>query len=82
MIILLSILCLNDTIVVTFKVRRELLERLDELVKNGYFSSRSEAIRTAIIMLINTYNREEGDGKELSREDLKEIFGPRITVLS
>ena len=82
MIILLSILCLNDTVVVTFKVRRELLERLDELVKNGYFSSRSEAIRTAIIMLINTYNKEESDGKELSREDLKEIFGPRITVLS
>jgi len=81
-IILLSILCLNDTVVVTFKVRRELLERLDELVKNGYFSSRSEAIRTAIIMLINTYNKEESDGKELSREDLKEIFGPRITVLS
>jgi len=81
-IILLSILCLNDTIVVTFKVRRELLERLDELVKNGYFSSRSEAIRTAIIMLINTYNKEEGNEKELNREDLKEIFGPRITVLS
>ncbi len=82
MIILLSILCLNDTVVVTFKVRRELLDKLDELVKNGHFSSRSEAIRTAIIMLINTYNKEEGDGKELSKENLKEIFGPRITVLS
>lgn len=82
MIILLSILCLNDTVVVTFKVRRELLDRLDELVRNGHFSSRSEAIRMAIIMLINTYNKEEGDGKVLSKENLKEIFEPRITVLS
>ena len=82
MIILLSILCLNDTVVVTFKVRRELLDRLDELVKNGYFSSRSEAIRTAIVMLISTYTKEEGNGKELNKENLKEIFGPRITVLS
>jgi len=80
-IILLSVLCLNDTVVVTFKVRRELLDRLDELVKNGYFSSRSEAIRTAIIMLINSYSKGEGNGEKLSKRNLKEIFGPRLTVL-
>ncbi len=82
MIILLSVLCLNDTVVVTFKVRRELLDRLDELVKNGYFSSRSEAIRTAIIMLINSYSKGEGNGERLDERNLKEIFGPRLTVLS
>jgi len=81
-IILLSVLCLNDTVVVTFKVRRELLDRLDELVKNGYFSSRSEAIRTAIIMLINSYSKGEGNGERLDERNLKEIFGPRLTVLS
>lgn len=56
--ILLSTIWIDDVVVVTFKVRRELLEKLDDLVKKGYFSSRSEAIRKAIIELLNHYEKE------------------------
>jgi len=54
----LSTIWLDDTVVVTFKLRREILEELDELVRKGYFSSRSEAIRKAIIELLNHYSEE------------------------
>jgi len=55
----LATIWLDDTVVVTFKLRREILEELDELVKKGYFSSRSEAIRKAIIELLNHYSEEK-----------------------
>ncbi|OYT61054.1 MAG: CopG family transcriptional regulator [Desulfurococcales archaeon ex4484_217_1] len=54
----MSTIWLDDTVVVTFKLRREILEELDELVRKGYFSSRSEAIRKAIIELLNHYSEE------------------------
>ncbi|NAZ12431.1 MAG: ribbon-helix-helix protein, CopG family [Desulfurococcales archaeon] len=37
---------------VTFKIPKELIEEVDNLVNKGLFSSRSEAIRYAIGMLI------------------------------
>lgn len=55
----MSTIWLDDTVVVTFKLRREILEELDELVKKGYFSSRSEAIRAAIVELLNHYSEKK-----------------------
>ncbi|ABM80790.1 ribbon-helix-helix domain-containing protein [Hyperthermus butylicus] len=44
-----------QTIVVTFKVPVELVEKLDELVRMGIFKNRSEALRHALVMLLNKY---------------------------
>ena len=42
----------NETVVVTVKVKQFLVEELDKLVEKGYFESRSDAIRYAIIQLL------------------------------
>lgn len=39
--------------IITLKIPRELLDELDVIVSRGAFSSRSEAIRYAISMLIS-----------------------------
>lgn len=60
---------------VTFKIPEALLEDIDVLVKNGYFRSRSEALRYAISLLIEQYRpRGLRDGGEASgaREGLVE----------
>lgn len=50
---------------VTFKIPEALLEDIDVLVKNGYFRSRSEALRYAISLLIEQYRpRGLRDGEE------------------
>ncbi len=49
------------TVVITFKVPAELAERLDELINSGFFSSRSEALRRALILLLKEY---QGVGNE------------------
>ncbi len=43
-------------ITVSFKVPRELLKELDDLIEKGVFSTRSEAIRHALSMLIRRYS--------------------------
>lgn len=48
----------DDTIVVSFKVKRSLVEKLDKLVDKGVFPSRSEAIRYAILTLISRIQKE------------------------
>jgi Arc/MetJ-type ribon-helix-helix transcriptional regulator len=45
-------------ILLSFHLQKKMLDDLDELVRSGAFSSRSEAIRVAIRDLIN---REKGD---------------------
>lgn len=44
----------NRMEIVTFKIPKDLIREIDELVNKGLFSSRSEAIRYAIGMLITT----------------------------
>ena len=55
-----------QTIIVTFKAPAELVERLDELVRIGVFRNRSEALRHALVILINRYR-----GEELASEALR-----------
>ena len=43
----------RDIVVVTAKMPRELVEAIDKLVEYGIFESRSEAIRTAVKMLLS-----------------------------
>ncbi|WP_231656722.1 ribbon-helix-helix domain-containing protein [Pyrodictium delaneyi] len=47
-----------QTVIVTFKAPAELVERLDELVRTGVFRNRSEALRHALVILINRYRGE------------------------
>ncbi|HID41905.1 hypothetical protein Pdsh_05035 [Pyrodictium delaneyi] len=49
---------LPQTVIVTFKAPAELVERLDELVRTGVFRNRSEALRHALVILINRYRGE------------------------
>jgi len=53
--------------IITFKINRDLLEHLDKLVKQGYYNSRSEAIREAIKQLIIIHNN--------FREQLRRAWG-------
>jgi len=46
-------------VVVTFKIDERLLRRLDELVTRKIFTSRSEAIREAVRLLLKVYGGEE-----------------------
>ncbi len=57
------------TVIITFKAPAELVERLDELVNAGFFRNRSEALRHALVMLINKYGvlglaNEKGETNE------------------
>jgi Arc/MetJ-type ribon-helix-helix transcriptional regulator len=46
--------------VVSLHVPKRLLERIDELVERGLFTSRSEALRFAIVLLLReTYKLSE-----------------------
>lgn len=49
----------NDTVVLTVKVKQFLVEELDKLVEKGYFESRSEAIRYAIIQLLKSIKEQK-----------------------
>jgi len=44
-----------STVIVSFKAPADLVEQLDELVKKGVFSSRSEALRRALVLLVAKY---------------------------
>ena len=48
-------------VTVTFKVPSDVLEKLDRLVASGVFSSRSEALRRALVLLIRQYEGALGD---------------------
>jgi len=43
----------GDSVVVTCKIPKELVEAIDKLVEEGVFSSRSEAIRYAVGELVS-----------------------------
>ncbi|HIP66020.1 MAG TPA: ribbon-helix-helix protein, CopG family [Pyrodictium sp.] len=45
--------------IVTFKAPIELVHKLDELIEKGIFSSRSEALRRALALLIAEYSEVE-----------------------
>ena len=47
---------IRGTIVLTLRIPKRAVEELDELVADGYFMHRSEAIRQAIYLLIDLYN--------------------------
>jgi len=48
----------DDLVVVSFKIKRSVIEKLDKLVDKGVFPSRSEAIRYAILILISKLQKE------------------------
>lgn len=48
---------MGRVVVVSVKMPKELLKELDKLVEEGMFSSRSEAIRRGIALLIRNYYR-------------------------
>jgi len=50
----------NETVVVTVKVKQFLVDELDKLVEKGYFESRSDAIRYAIIQLLKNIKNQRG----------------------
>ena len=49
----------NDTVILTVKVKQFLVEELDKLVEEGYFESRSEAIRYAITQLLKSIKEQK-----------------------
>jgi Arc/MetJ-type ribon-helix-helix transcriptional regulator len=55
-----------QTVVVTFKVPVELVEKLDELVRIGIFKNRSEALRHALVMLLSKYGGILAGGEAVS----------------
>jgi len=56
---LLGFYSMGRTIIVTFKAPIELVHKLDELIEKGVFSSRSEALRRALALLIAEYSEVE-----------------------
>jgi len=48
-----------STVIVSFKAPADLVEQLDELVKSGAFTSRSEALRRALVLLVTRYRVHE-----------------------
>ena len=50
----------DEFIVISFKARKNLIDKLDKLVEKGLFPSRSEAIRAAIAILLSKYVEEAG----------------------
>jgi Arc/MetJ-type ribon-helix-helix transcriptional regulator len=67
---------MSDTVILSFKVPAQLVERLDELVREGLFRNRSEALRHALVLLINQYRGrglgEAWRGGSASAEAVKE----------
>lgn len=47
---------MRKVVIVSVKLPKELLREIDKLVEQGFFSSRSEAIRRGIALLIKNYN--------------------------
>ncbi|MEM1690907.1 MAG: ribbon-helix-helix domain-containing protein [Thermofilaceae archaeon] len=47
------------TIIVSFHLPVTVCQQLDSLVKRGYFISRSDALRIAVLMLIRDVERKE-----------------------
>ncbi len=50
---------MGKVVVVSVKMPKELLKEIDRLVEKGIFTSRSEAIRRGIALLIRNYNSVE-----------------------
>ena len=65
----------KEVVVVTVKMPKELVEALDKLVEYGIFESRSEAVRTAVKMLLSAMPKilSMCDIK-LSEEELKKYI--------
>ncbi len=49
---------MGRVVILSVKVPKEIVEEIDRLIKNGVFSSRSEAIRRAMALLIRKYSNE------------------------
>lgn len=58
---------MGRTVTVTFKVPSEVIEKLDALIASGVFSSRSEALRRALILLLRQYEGKAGEGEAPAR---------------
>ena len=56
----------SRVLLITFKAPRELVEEADKLVEAGLFSSRSEVLRYALSMLINSYRVYNTDHRKIS----------------
>jgi len=52
-----------QTVIVSFKAPAELVDRIDDLVKTGLFRNRSEALRHALVLLVNKYGGGVGEGE-------------------
>jgi Arc/MetJ-type ribon-helix-helix transcriptional regulator len=50
------------------------VERIDRLVKEGFYASRTEAIRDAVRQRITELEREESDFKTMAEEKLEKMF--------
>ncbi|HIC98758.1 MAG TPA: ribbon-helix-helix protein, CopG family [Pyrodictiaceae archaeon] len=59
--------------IVTFKAPIDLVHKLDELIEKGIFSSRSEALRRALALLIAEYSEVEYATVTRRSECTKEI---------
>ncbi|HIQ03746.1 MAG TPA: ribbon-helix-helix protein, CopG family [Desulfurococcales archaeon] len=47
---------MGRVVILSVKVPKEIVEEIDKLIKSGIFSSRSEAIRRAMALLIKEYS--------------------------
>lgn len=56
-----------STVIVSFKAPAELVAQLDELVREGVFTSRSEALRRALVLLVTRYRVPSSHGKAVQR---------------
>ncbi len=62
-IIRISAQCFGDImVVVSFHIPHSLMQELERLVKEGGFTSKSEAIREAIRLLIREYRKKSTGG--------------------
>jgi Arc/MetJ-type ribon-helix-helix transcriptional regulator len=48
----------RKTTLITFRIPQKILNEIDELIREGYFFSRSEAIRQAIIYYLQRFKEE------------------------
>lgn len=68
---------IDDYVVISFKAKRRLIERLDSLVEKGIFPSRSEAIRVAITTLLTLYLKSE----ELEEDYREKLETTKVPLL-
>ncbi len=64
---------MSETVIVSFKVPAQLVERLDELIEKGFFRNRSEALRYALVMLVSNHGGRSGWGRRLRSRREKAI---------